>query len=253
MPWPSSGPRLRVNDLTTAEKTLNGLSEAAKQTAGYHAAFGRLAEMKKNPVQAEIHWAKASEIAPENTSYQFQLALIRLATNDQAKRESALKVLERLRADPKQRAVATRTLILDGVARKEDAHRMRSLAKELQNYPEAPFSDRLLYLEILRQLRDPEFAEYLKKLEDEAASRPADLAALISWMAGNETAAAAVEFAKDSSAGISGQMACFACARGSLRELERLGGTGTPHENHRVAAVRISPPGLSLPSAPGPR
>lgn len=187
---------LRVNDLTTAEKTLNGLSEAAKQTAGYHAASGRLAEIKKNPVQAEIHWAKASEIAPDNTSYQFQLALIRLGTNDQAKRESALKVLDHLRTDPKQRAAATRTLILDGVARKEDVHRMRALARDLQDYPEAPFSDRLLYLEILRQLRDPEFAEYLQKLEHDAASKPADLAALLSWMASNETAAVAVEFAK---------------------------------------------------------
>lgn len=31
---------LRVNDLATAEKTLDGLDEAAKRTAGYHAASG---------------------------------------------------------------------------------------------------------------------------------------------------------------------------------------------------------------------
>ncbi|HEV2841543.1 MAG TPA: hypothetical protein VGW39_09485 [Chthoniobacterales bacterium] len=187
---------LRVNDLATAEKTLNGLSEAAKQTAGFHAASGRLAEIKKNPAQAEMHWEKASENAPDNTSYQFQLALLRLGMNDQAKRESALKVLERLRTDPKQRAAATRTLILDGVARKEDVRRMQALAQELQSYPEAPFSDRLLYLEILRQLRDPGFADYLKKLEQDAASQPADLAILLSWMSSNEAAAAAIEFAK---------------------------------------------------------
>ena len=187
---------LRVNELATAEKTLDGLDEAAKRTAGYHAASGRLAEMKKNAVEAERHWAKASEIAPDNTSYQFQLALIRLGTNDQAKRESAREVLERLRADPKQRAAATRTLILDGVAHHEEAHRMQLLASQLQSYPEALFSDHLLYLEILRQLRDPGFAEYLKKLEQDAASNPADLASLLSWMSSNETAAAAVEFGK---------------------------------------------------------
>lgn len=187
---------LRVNDLATAEKTLDGLDEAAKRTAGYHAASGRLAEMKKNPVEAERHWAKASEIAPDNTSYQFQLALTRLGTNDQSKRESAREVLERLRADPKQRAAATRTLILDGVAHHEEDQRMQLLASELQSYPEALFSDRLLYLEILRQLHDLGFAEYLKKLEQDAASNPADLASLLSWMSGNETAAAAVEFGK---------------------------------------------------------
>jgi tetratricopeptide (TPR) repeat protein len=187
---------LRVNDLATAEKTLDALDDAAKRTAGYHAASGRLAEMKKNPAVAERHWAKASEIAPANTSYQFQLALIHLGANDQAKRKSALEVLGRLRADPKQRAAATRTLILDGVAHHEETHRMQQLATELQSYPEAQFSDRLLYLEILRQLHDPGFAEYLKKLEHDAMSNPADLASLLSWMSNNETAAAAIEFGK---------------------------------------------------------
>jgi len=187
---------LRVNDLTTAEKTLAALDEAAKQTAGFHAASGRVAEMKKKPVEAERHWTKASEIAPENTSYQFQLALVHLGTNEPEKRKSALAVLERLRADPKQRAGATRALILAGVAHHEETHRMQLLANELQSYPEAQFSDRLLYLEILRQLHDPGFAEFLKKLEQDAVSNPADLASLLSWMSNNETAAAAVEFGK---------------------------------------------------------
>jgi tetratricopeptide (TPR) repeat protein len=187
---------LRVNDLATAQKTLDALDDTARQAAGFHAASGRLAEMKKRPVEAERHWAKASEIAPDNMSYQFQLALIRLGTNDHAKRKSALEVLERLRADPKQRAPATRTLILDGVAHREETHRMQLLATELQSYPEAQFSDRLLYLEILRQLHDPGLPEYLKRLQQDAVSNPADLASLLSWMSNNETAAAAIEFGK---------------------------------------------------------
>jgi hypothetical protein len=187
---------LRVNDLTTAEKTLAALDEAAKQTAGFHAASGRLAEIKKNAIEAEHHWTKAIEMAPANTSYQFQLALIHLGTNDPAKRKSALAALERLRTDPKQRTAATRTLILDGVARHEETRRMQLLANELQSYPEAQFSDRLLYLEILRQLHDPGFDEYLRKLEQDAMSNPADLASLFSWMSNNETAAAALEFGK---------------------------------------------------------
>jgi tetratricopeptide (TPR) repeat protein len=187
---------LRVNDLTTAEKTLNALDEAAKRTAGYYAASGRMAEMKKNPMAAERYWAKASEIAPDNKSYQFQLAVVRLGTNDQAKRKLSREVLEQLRSDPKQRAAATRTLINDGVAHHEEARHLQLLASELQSYPEAVFSDRLLYLEILRQVHDVGFTEYLQKLEQDAASKPADLASLLSWMSGNETAAAAVEFAK---------------------------------------------------------
>jgi tetratricopeptide (TPR) repeat protein len=186
----------RVNDLVTAEKALSSLDDAARQTAGYHAAWGRLAEIKKNVTEAESHWAQASAIVPDDLGYQFQLALIRLGSNDPTKRQAALEVLERLRADPKQRAGATRALIIDGVSHHADVKRMQSLAGELQNYPEAPLGDRLLYLEILRQLHDPAFGEYLGKLEHETVSNPVDLASLLSWMSGNETASAGIEFTR---------------------------------------------------------
>jgi hypothetical protein len=187
---------LRVNDLATAERALSSLDDAGKQTAGYHAACGRLAEIKKNPAEAESHWAQASAIAPDNLGYQFQLALIRLGSTDSAKRQASLEVIEGLRADPKQRAGATRALIIDGIAHRADVKRMQALAAELQEYSEATLADRLLYLEILRQLRDPAFEEYLRKLEREAVSNPIDLASLFSWMSGNETASAGIEFAK---------------------------------------------------------
>jgi len=185
---------LRVNDLATAERALSSLDDAAKQTAGYHAACGRVAEIKKNVVDAESHWAQASALAPDNLGYQFQLALIRLGSNDSAKRQAAQEILERLRADPKQRAGATRALIIDGVAHRAEVKRMQTLAAELQGYPEATLADRLLYLEILRQLHDPTFEEYLRKLEREAVSNGVDLASLFSWMSGNETASAGIEF-----------------------------------------------------------
>lgn len=187
---------LRVNDLATANKALSSLDDAAKKTAGYHAACGRVAEIEKNIPEAESHWAQASAIEPDNLGYQFQLALIRLGSNDSAKRQASLEILERLRADPKQRVGATRSLIADGVAHHADVKHMQSLASELQSYPEATLGDRLLYLEILRQLHDPAFEEYLTKLEHEAVLNPVDLASLLSWMSGNETASAGIKFAQ---------------------------------------------------------
>jgi tetratricopeptide (TPR) repeat protein len=187
---------LRVNDLATAEKALSSLDDAARQTAGYHAACGHIAEMRKNVAEAEKHWAQASALAPDNLSYQFQLALTLLGSNDSAKRQASQEILERLRSEPTQRAGATRALILDGVAHSADVKRMQALAAELDGYPEATLADRLLYLEILRQLHDPAFEEYLAKLEREAVSNPVDLASLFSWMSGNETASAGIEFAR---------------------------------------------------------
>ena len=185
---------LRNNDLGTAEKTLAAFDDKAKQTADYHAASGRLAEMKKDLGTSEFHWEKAAEIAPNEPSYQFQLALVRLETGDPTKRESARAALERLKKDPKQRVAALRTLVADDAAHHEEPQKLRLLAEELQDCPEAAFNDRIIYLEILRQLHDPAFAEYLEKLKKEAPADPANLSSLVNWMSVNNMETAALEF-----------------------------------------------------------
>ena len=69
----------------------------------YHAAIGRLAEMKHDLASSERSWARAAELAPNDTSYRFQLALTRLTLNDPAKRAEALGVMAELQKDPAQR------------------------------------------------------------------------------------------------------------------------------------------------------
>src|SRR5205085_5025404 len=137
---------LRSTDLSTAEKTLGSFPENAKDKPEYHAAIGRLAEMKHDLASSERSWARAAELAPNDTSYRFQLALTRLTLNDPAKRAEALGVMAELQKDPAQRVAATRTLVIDGVAHRIDPRRIRALAEELQNYPESMFSDRIMYL-----------------------------------------------------------------------------------------------------------
>ena len=185
---------LRANDLGTAQKALADIAPNAQQTPAFHAAQGRLAEMRNKLGEAETHWMKAAELAPTDTGYQVQLAILQLRSTDAAKRDAARANLERLRVDPDRRAAATRALITDGGMRGDDPQRLRNLAAELQSYPEAAFSDRLLYLEILRQLKDPQFPGYLAGLQKAAAHNPADLASLISWMS-NQNPAEAVGFA----------------------------------------------------------
>lgn len=186
---------LRGNDLNTAEKTLQNSEKIGQQTPGYFAARGRLAEIRKNPKEAEAFWRKATELAPEESAYQVQLAMVRLGSAEEAKRTAAGGVLENLRSDPKQRAAATRALIIDGAARRGEAQRLRDLTRELQDYPEAVFSDRVLYLEILRQMHDPALPEYLAKLEQEAAGKAPDAATLLSWLSAHDNSAEALRFA----------------------------------------------------------
>jgi predicted Zn-dependent protease len=186
---------LRANDLPLAERTLESLAKKAESTAAFHAARGRLAEMRNKPADAETHWARAAELAPHDTAYQVQLAMVQLGSADKAKRERALAALDQLRSDPKQRAAATRALIIDGGTRGADPQRMRALASDLQSYPDVVFSDRLIYIEILRQLRDPAYDDYLAQLERDALGTAADTAGLLTWMAGRGNVADAVRFA----------------------------------------------------------
>ncbi len=186
---------LQFNDVATAEKTLHRMDENGRNMAAYHAAAARLAEAKKEGAEAENHWAKAVELAPENKSYQLQSALALLRMDNPSKRDAALAILEQLRHDEKQRVFATRALIVDGAAHRADANKLADLASELQSYPEAVFGDRILYLQVLLQLHDPKFTGYLTSMEKDAASKPADLASLLSWMAANGLSLLAIDFA----------------------------------------------------------
>ena len=182
-------------DTAAAEKTLRSLEPIATNRAEFQAASARLAELKKDATGTERHWEKAAELAPNESVYRFQLALVRLGSTDAAKRKAAMDVLEELRGNKDQRAGATRTLIIDGIAHHAEAGRTRARAEELQNYPEALFSDRILYLEILRQGHDPRYDGYLAQLKAEVLRKPSEAAALITWMSRNGMDAEVAEFA----------------------------------------------------------
>jgi tetratricopeptide (TPR) repeat protein len=187
---------LQFGDTNTAEKSLFRLDDSGKHDAAFHAAAARLAKARRNPEEAKNEWDEALRLAPNDESYQMQFALSCLEQPTAAQRQEGLRILERLRSSPGHRSTATRSLFLDGVAHHHDLQELRVLAKDLQSYPEAFFTDRLLYLDILRRLHDPEYTTYLTNIEKDASSKPSDLAALLSWMNANEISIIGIDFAK---------------------------------------------------------
>lgn len=187
---------LQFGDTNTAEKSLIGLNKSGKHDAAFHAAAARLAKARKNPQEARNEWGEALRLAPNDESYQMQFALSCLDQPTAAQRQEGLRILEKLRSSPVHRSTATRSLFLDGVTHHHDPQELRALAKDLQSYPEAFFADRLLYLDILRQLHNPEYTTYLTNIEKDASSNPSDLAALLSWMNANEISIIGIDFAK---------------------------------------------------------
>jgi len=187
---------LQFGEINAAGKTLASIDDGGKQTAAFHAMAARLAKARQDPVEAKNEWGEAVRLAPNDESYQVQFALSCLEQPAAAEREQGLALLERLRNFPTQRSAATRSLIVDGVAHRRPVEELRGLAHDLQNYPEAIFTDKLLYLSVLRQAYDPEYTTYLTKIENDVAAKPDDLAALLAWMNGNEISIVAIDFAR---------------------------------------------------------
>ncbi len=186
---------IQFKDPATAEQALSDTSEPSRQTSGFWAMKARIAQAQQNKRAAEEFWTKAVSLAPEDNGGKLELALARLALPDAEKRKSALAMLEALRKDPKQRAPALRALIIDGVAHREMAEKILGLSEQLQALPEAAFSDRLNYLDILRQMGHEKYTGYLTELEEASKASPANLATLIAWMNKGRLGSLAIDFA----------------------------------------------------------
>jgi predicted Zn-dependent protease len=187
---------LRFGELSTAENALSQVDENGKQTAGYHAVAGLLAQAKREPAVAISEWQKAVQLEPNETAYRLQLGIAEANSKDEQMHKEGKAMLQQLRADLKQRAEATRALIANGVARREDGSEVISLARELQDYPEATLSDKLSYLDFLHQAQSNEFTSYLSDLETKLSDNPTDLTALLEWMSENNLNLLAIDFVK---------------------------------------------------------
>lgn len=187
---------LQFNDVATAKRTLDAIDENSRNSPEFHAASARLAQATHNDEKADQEWSEAVRLSPRDSSYKLQLGILRLRATESGRRASGHELLTQLRTDPAQRVQATRALIADGAMHRINNDTVLDLARELQAYPEATFSDRLLYLDILRQLRAPDFAKYLTAIEQDSISQPANLTALISWMTTSGLSLVAIDFAR---------------------------------------------------------
>ena len=187
---------IKYNDIATAERTLAGVNEKARSTAAYHEAAALVAQSKEQDTKAEEEWREALRLRPDDTSLQLQSATLQVRSTDPQRRAEAETMLEKLRSDANQRAAATRALIKARVARRENSQKIIGLARELQEYPEATFIDRLLFLDFLHQLEDPTFSSYLDRTEQDVAADPAKCGQLLSWMSQHNLNLLGLDFVK---------------------------------------------------------
>ena len=145
--------------------------------------------------EAESHFVEAAKLEPQNPQFQVHLAAVRLQSENPDQQSEALAILQKHLADVRFRGYASRAL-LDEFLREKEWGRALKLARQVQEFPDATFSDRMIYLGLLRRFEQPEFGAYLLTLQDMAGTNPDDTASLISWLADNTLVMVAVSWAR---------------------------------------------------------
>jgi hypothetical protein len=175
---------LRFGQLDAARKALESVPKENRESASYHVVAGWLARAQGDEASQERHFAAALEKEPDNETYQYNLAAVRIKLPDLQKQAQARSTLERLAKSAPFRVGSLRALLNDAIQRSnlEDADRF---AQELQLSPQVTFSDELLCLDFYKKLDQKKLAALLEKVKPLAAREPDDLAALMGWMNAN--------------------------------------------------------------------
>jgi Flp pilus assembly protein TadD len=186
---------LRFGDVATAERALEKFEGKGASNAQFQEAKGEIAVARKDLAAAQAQFKEALRLDPDNKIFQLNLAIVQLQSDSADEKERANQVLQRFMEEPKLRKTAARAL-RDFAFQRKDGRGAFEIAKRLANFPDAEFRDRLDYLRMLRQLNHPDFAVRLLDMEEEAASDPAKIYELLTWMSTSQQAVLAREWIK---------------------------------------------------------
>ncbi|RYD82845.1 MAG: hypothetical protein EOP84_08830 [Verrucomicrobiaceae bacterium] len=183
---------LRAGRTVSAQQALESVPEKDRNTARYHAAAGATAISTGQLANAERHFTEAVKLEPSNEVHRYNLATFQIQSPDDAKRKTGTETLETLGGGGRVELYARRSRVtqLRGEKKEEEALRVSG---ELLQLPNVEFADRLKHLELLYQLKRPEwqaFAEDLRKQSLHATGE--DVAALATWTRENIGAAEAL-------------------------------------------------------------
>ncbi len=186
---------IRFGDLGVAKNALDKLPPAARNTAEYHATAADLALARRDGTEVERELSEAVRLDPGNKDYTFRLATLRLGASDVAVRAKGREVLTSLQRDKIFRRDATRQLIREAMQRRDSGAAL-ALARQLDNFPERDFRDRLALLSVLHEVKDPGFGNLLAELKTAAAQNADYSGALIIWLNTHDMSAEAIAWSK---------------------------------------------------------
>ena len=184
---------LRFGQLDVARKGLEQVSASDRNRAAFHVVAGWLARAEGNFAEQEDQFAAAVKKEPGNDLYQFNLAVLQIASSNAEKRARARDVLDRLSKLASFRTGALRALLNDSVAR-NDLAAANNFAQQLQMSQQVTFGDYLLCLNFYRKLDEKKFRLLLERVKAFAVRNPSDIASFMNWLTSNGLAEETVKW-----------------------------------------------------------
>ncbi len=182
-------------ELKTAQDALEKLPTPVKNTGEYHACAADLALARGDGAGVERELSEAIRLDPANKEFSFRRTLLRFGASDAAVRDKAREDLKALQTDKSFRREATRQLAREALQRKEFSSAL-ALARQLNEFPERDFSDRLALLTTFREAGDSALQNSLAEVEAAAAGNLQNIVALMMWLNTHGMSAEAVAWSK---------------------------------------------------------
>ena len=167
--------------LAQAQKALDGMDEAGKNTPAYHELAGLLAVATRQMELSEKHMAEAAKMDPDNKRLQLNLAVLHVQGRNQELVQEGKDSLEKLTTDEQFRLQALRTLAMTAI-RSNDLAGALSFTARLVADAKASFDDRILHLSVLASNKTQEVESYLASLRKQSENKPNQIFVLAGWM-----------------------------------------------------------------------
>jgi len=191
--WASDS--LKSGDAVAAARILSMLKPEPMNDPGYHATAAEVAMAKQDLAGAELHWAEAARLDPQEDRYRLRLAILRLGSRKAGTHDGAVETLRELSLKTPKNLEALRALLADATNYR-DWGKGLEFANALVAAPGATFPDKLMRLATLRAVESREATEYLMGLRNGTLSSPDDLYLLLMWMNQHDLALMVAEWAR---------------------------------------------------------
>jgi predicted Zn-dependent protease len=186
---------IKMHDVASATEALEGVDDHAKNTADYYKLKGALAWSVRDTDGAEKEYLEAARLEPGSQTIQLNLATIRLTSTNQNVVQAARVSLQEITTNASFRLAALHQLLIDAIAHKQPEPAL-GYSRQIVKDPSALFSDKIDYLELLRENKSPEYSNWLASLEKDSTTTSANAFALGHWKATTGNPADALQWLK---------------------------------------------------------